>query len=355
MTCTPCTCSPAPEADCSLISSSDTLPLWPSSGMPTAAKCSESAQPMDGSVVCACTNAMCDCLIHPSTPAAWIASMRDSLAKTFQRLGSEQASEKERAADFIAKCSELPMRFDRATSSWKTSQQSLLPDSAQSLETWPRAGMTVDGRAYQHRQPVPRTTVIGGGALQSVPTPTVNGNYNRKGASKTSGDGLATWAKMWQTPVADDPCNRKEGKWNSRGEPKLSAQVKMWPTPVAHDDGKTPEAHMAMKARMKGGPRHTCTSLTVMVKGIEARMWPTPTAAASKGSCPKALTRANGRSRVNDRIDYAIMASDGGLLNPTWVEWLMGWPLGHTASAHWATAKSRSKPQPLGDCSEGLE
>ena len=325
MTCTPCTCSPAPEADCSLISSSDTLPLWPSSGMPTAAKCSESAQPMDGSVVCACTNAMCDCLIHPSTPAAWIASMRDSLAKTFQRLGSEQASEKERAADFIAKCSELPMRFDRATSSWKTSQQSLLPDSAQSLETWPRAGMTVDGRAYQHRQPVPRTTVIGGGALQSVPTPRAN-DAEKRGRF--------------------DPTNPRNG---------LPAYALMWPTPVAHDDGKTPEAHMAMKARMKGGPRHTCTSLTVMVKGIEAGMWPTPTAAASKGSCPKALTRANGRSRVNDRIDHAIMASDGGLLNPTWVEWLMGWPLGHTASAHWATAKSRSKPQPLGDCSEGLE
>jgi hypothetical protein len=29
----------------------------------------------------------------------------------------------------------------------------------------------------------------------------------------------------------------------------------LWPTPVAHDDGKTPEAHMAMKQRMKGGPR----------------------------------------------------------------------------------------------------
>jgi hypothetical protein len=25
------------------------------------------------------------------------------------------------------------------------------------------------------------------------------------------------------------------------------------------------------------------------------------------------------------------MASDGGQLNPEWVEWLMGWPIGHTA------------------------
>jgi hypothetical protein len=25
------------------------------------------------------------------------------------------------------------------------------------------------------------------------------------------------------------------------------------------------------------------------------------------------------------------MASDGGQLNPEWVEWLMGWPIGWTA------------------------
>lgn len=30
---------------------------------------------------------------------------------------------------------------------------------------------------------------------------------------------------MWQTPVADDSVDREKGKFNSRGEPKLSAQV----------------------------------------------------------------------------------------------------------------------------------
>lgn len=65
----------------------------------------------------------------------------------------------------------------------------------------------------------------------------------------------------------------------------------MWPTPVAHDDGKTPEAHLAMKRRMKGGPRNTITSLTVMVKAVEGV---------------------------------------SGQLNPPWVEWLMGFPIGWT-------------------------
>jgi hypothetical protein len=42
---------------------------------------------------------------------------------------------------------------------------------------------------------------------------------------------------------------------------------------VANDDGKTFEAHMAMKQRMKGGPRNTPTSLTVVVKALENGQW----------------------------------------------------------------------------------
>ena len=50
------------------------------------------------------------------------------------------------------------------------------------------------------------------------PSPTVSGNYNRKGLSKTSGDGLCTtvWAQQWRTPSARDyrtgTVNKKPGK-----------------------------------------------------------------------------------------------------------------------------------------------
>lgn len=43
---------------------------------------------------------------------------------------------------------------------------------------------------------------------QILPTPTVNGNYNRKGLSKTSGDGLVTAIKrLLPTPTAQDKNN----------------------------------------------------------------------------------------------------------------------------------------------------
>jgi hypothetical protein len=47
------------------------------------------------------------------------------------------------------------------------------------------------------------------GLTQQVmwPTPSICGNYNQKGSSKTSGDGLATKIKKWPTPNARD-CTR---------------------------------------------------------------------------------------------------------------------------------------------------
>lgn len=39
------------------------------------------------------------------------------------------------------------------------------------------------------------------------PTPTVHGNYNKKGASKNSGNGLATFVKLFPTPTAQDAKN----------------------------------------------------------------------------------------------------------------------------------------------------
>ena len=144
-------------------------------------------------------------------------------------------------------------RFAPATSSWRTVQPSLLGDSDECSVTWPRSGMTADGQCWELPMLERRTSATGFGLWRTPtvgminadrakdpeytarkeakgqtitladqvrherlwPTPTVCGNHNRKGASATSGDGLATAVKKFPTPTAH---NAKEGAHPSEYE-----------------------------------------------------------------------------------------------------------------------------------------
>jgi len=95
------------------------------------------------------------------------------------------------------------------------------------------------------------------------PTPTLHGNYNRKGLSKKSGDGLET----------------------------------------------------------------------------AVRVWPTPTTREYKGARSKEAMKKSGRNPMTNTLSDAVEAQSdyqtpkgrlAGSLNPTWVEWLMGFPIGWT-------------------------
>jgi hypothetical protein len=183
-------------------------------------------------------------------------------------------------------------RFDPDSSLWKTAQLSLLGGSDECSVTWPRSGMTAAGQCWELPMlerttsgtdsglwPTPTASAMPCEGTQRImrkkwlagelsleeasaiagrdvrkaqgkvpsmwPTPTVCGNYNRKGASATSGDGLATAVRMWATPTAHNAKETNAPSESERNSPTLAAQA-------------------------------------------------------------------------------------GGSLNPTWVEWLMGWPLGWT-------------------------
>ena len=220
-------------------------------------------------------------------------------------------------------------RFDPVSSSWKTVQHSLLEDSASSSVTWPRSGMTAGGRCWELQMSGRRIRGTGfglwatpsatdgqrGGTItdnmtgvslaQMVNTPTVCGNYNRKGASATSADGLATAVKRWPTPRAQDSYERSN--WKTIAD--------------ANEGGKS---QMTLTRKIK----------------YEARMWPTPTAHNAK--------ETNAPSEAN-RNTPTLAAQAGGQLNPTWVEWLMGWPLGWTDLKPLEMDKSPCAPQQLGD------
>lgn len=89
-------------------------------------------------------------------------------------------------------------RYDRVSCSWKTRQLSLLEDSGESLETWPRSGMTRDGIAYPLRSAALLTSATGLGLL---PTPTVQQGRNRTSgrSNPNSGhhDGLTLMDWLW--------------------------------------------------------------------------------------------------------------------------------------------------------------
>lgn len=61
----------------------------------------------------------------------------------------------------------------------------------------------------------------------------------------------------------------------------------LWPTAVAQDDNKLLEAHLAMKARMPGGPRSAVTSLQVLAKAwSDGSLWSSPRASDGEKGGP---------------------------------------------------------------------
>jgi hypothetical protein len=152
------------------------------------------------------------------------------------------------------------------------------------------------------------------------PTPSVCGNYNRKGASATSGDGLATVVQMWPTPDASmGTGGRVSASYPTGTRPSGSKQaitlnnaVKWWPTPTAD------AASNRTTKYAQGG-----TPLTMAVQ-----MWPTPTAVTDTGGA--ALCKwggAGARAKLRTMVTPQEL---NGALNPDWVEALMGLPPGYT-------------------------
>jgi hypothetical protein len=80
-------------------------------------------------------------------------------------------------------------KYNQNMSSLKTAQPCVLEDLSEFSKTLPRSGMMQGGLYWEQPTSVLRTKEKECGLW---PTPTVCGNYNRKGASATSGDGLAT-------------------------------------------------------------------------------------------------------------------------------------------------------------------
>jgi hypothetical protein len=99
------------------------------------------------------------------------------------------------------------------------------------------------------------------------------------------------------------------------------------PTPVSIDAGS---------GRMNTSPYEGAKPRPTLALMARKNLWPTPTAHnAKEGAYPAEYTRNT----------PTLASAVGGKLNPQFVEWLMGWPINHTALKAVETDKSRSKPQ----------
>lgn len=269
---------------------------------------------------------------HQSTlPPCQTSSSADFPAKTSVLQELEKAWQ-ESDQDFSLKSSDSLASFDRPSFSWKTYQQSLFGGLTEFSWSSLRSGMIRDGLLFQPQKLEPHTYERGGSCSprnedRSTEIESTSTTHN----VRTVSDG-----RLYPTPKASDsnPCGAMAMlRYNERTGRKtlITEAVKrsMWPTPCARDWKGASSGFQAGK------------DLPGFVK-----RWPTPAAQDAKNSTlpPSQAGR--------DSIPGALLQSGqspGGQLNPQWVEWLMGYPIGWTelsvSAMQWFQSKrgSRSK------------
>ena len=203
---------------------------------------------------------------------------------------------------------ELLGKYDQNTALWKTAQCSLLEDLELSLETWPKWGSMRNGECF--RQPMLAQTILENefGLLEKVPN-----NLD-----------------FFHTPCTTGI----DGGSNSRKA--LKKRIEMWPTPLSSEH----KANLNIRENHQNG-------LTAAVIQKE-KSFPTPAARDYKGAVKmgKRITASGKIQNYGAQLPNVV----GGNLNPTWVEWLMGWLPGWTDLKPLEMDKYHFVQQQPGDC-----
>lgn len=164
-------------------------------------------------------------------------------------------------------------------------------------------------------------------------------NYNPAGNSDFTrkAEALALGITNWSTPKATDGAKGGPGQsYGSGGMPPLPAQAAQWPTPAAQNwkgsspasvtraDGKSRMDILHYRAEQgftRPAPAITPHGLRSSPHApISRPLWASMIASHGRGACRRIL---KGRSKRR--------------LNPLFVGWLMGWPIGHALCACSAT------------------
>ena len=263
-------------------------------------------------------SAKCSSLLEQLTSSMAASPVRTSVLRDVERAWTASA------VDFIGSCTASSKSANQLSLFSKTSQRS----APVALSEWsghlPISGMTVDGHVYQPQKLVPRTCAADGSYL---PTPAAH----RSGSSNNG--------------------KRPDGTtYKQAGKPSLDTMARkdLWPTPTAQQTGRTLEQYQQYVDKHRNGRSKPCHL------EIAVQMWPTPTASGAKSGSPNNRYGNGDLSLAAAVVWRTPMASDwknrchgegqqvhlqaqvGGQLNPTWVEWLMGYTSEWTVLKDWA-------------------
>ena len=228
---------------------------------------------------------------------------------------------------------ELLGKYDPNTSLWKTAQCSLLEDLELSLEIWPRWGSMRNGECFRQTMLAQTTSEREFGFWA---TPTTMDKLPPKSQKALMKE--ATIAR----PGRSKPANLRDQVSNMR----------MWPTPMAKEGNGSMQFKLTDAVEASVGK-----SMPAMQKNPqkwkEFQMWPTPVCQDSRHAISRHLDPQNNYWKSNlGEVVMSMETENTGRLNPTWVEWLMGWPTGWTDLKPLEMDRSHCAPQPPLNCSK---
>ena len=162
---------------------------------------------------------LCGRILKPSHQKSFETKLMSSLPDIHVNRSAQQEGGRERTIQGIYGLSlkNTSQQLDLFGASLKMWKDTSASDSEMCLKIW-QDSVTQQRGEYSARLKLAHRTKEK--ESLSWPTVTVHGNYNQKGLSKTSGDGLATAVKNWPTPTARDhhggctekSMTRKDGK-----------------------------------------------------------------------------------------------------------------------------------------------
>jgi len=234
-------------------------------------------------------------------------------------------------------------KYDQLSCSWKTHQCSLLGDLDEFSETWPQWGLMRNGECWE--QQTLAQTIRGTEFGLSPNNETFFHTPCTTGLDGGSNSRKALKKRLLPTPDASQrgPTKDYNPQAKSQSGRTLQSFAAKFPTPTTMDTiTRSRESYLRVQNRPRQGK--------MLTKLADIIHWPTPQASDNRDRGNMSNPSVQRRLAIGKQISLSqSVHPTSGQLNPTWVEWLMGWPLEWTDLKPLVMDKSPCVQQPLGE------